>query len=265
MNLLRYKDGAMANKLEHEIVFEPPRSSSAKPSMLYATKMAMASIDEASRFLIEASLKGPSIELGNVHVKNFWQRLLTASHTTLEVVGRSRVNPMQSYIYMSNHQSLLDIPVICGAVPQSLRMVAKDQLFQIPIFGMAMEKCGFVAIDRSNREKAIGQLEKAKERVKEGVSIWIGPEGTRSRTDELLPFKKGGFHLAMDLEVPIVPLWVKGAAQVIHPESTVVTPNQTVSVYFGDPIVTKSLGKEHLPQLMAQVREAILSLKNTHG
>lgn len=248
---------------EREIVFDPPRASSDKPSMLYASKMAMATIDESSRFLIEASLKGASIELGDVHVKNFWQRLLTASHTTLEVIGRSRVNPKASYIYMSNHQSLLDIPVVCGAVPQSLRMVAKAELFQIPIFGSAMEKCGFIAIDRSNRHKAMKQLERAKERILEGVSIWIAPEGTRSRTHVLLPFKKGGFHLAVELQIPIVPLWVEGAAEVIHPESSLVTPNQTVSVTFADPIPTKNLGKSDLPRLMSQVRETMLALKNT--
>lgn len=109
-------------------------------------------------------------------------------------------------------------------------------------------------VDRKNLERAKQQLEEAKSRLKEGLSFWIFPEGTRSRTLELLPFKKGGFHVAMALGVPIVPVWIEGAGKVLLSDTLKVTPNLNIRVHFGHPIETSG---KNLTDLMTEVRQAI--------
>jgi len=119
---------------------------------------------------------------------------------TVEVEGREHFSPKATYLVMSNHQSHYDVPVLFHVLGppngMPLRMIAKIELFSIPFFGPAMREAGFVAIDRNSRKKAMASLEEAKRRMQEGTSVWIAPEGTRSPTGELLPFKKGGFYLA---------------------------------------------------------------------
>ncbi len=120
------------------------------------------------------------------------KRVLARADMDVQVVGRENVRTGQTYLVMSNHQSLYDIPVMFYVLGGNLRMVAKAELFRVPIWGRAMREAGFIAIDRSNRERAKESLESAKKSLAAGVHIWIAPEGTRSRTGELLPFKKGG-------------------------------------------------------------------------
>jgi len=161
---------------------------------------------------------------------------------------------------MSNHASLLDIPVMMGAIPGSMRMVMKEELTRVPVWGRALVASGFVPIDRKNRAKAIGQLEKAKAMLAQGLTLWVSPEGTRARDGKLAPFKKGGFHVALDLGVPIVPAFIDGAFGIIPPDQFVVIPDGEITVRFGKPIETAGLSKEDLEHLMDDVREAILTL-----
>ena len=247
--------------MKREIIFDPTPSSSNSPSLFYAAKMALATLGESVSLLWDASFHPLSIPLADKHIKQFGRNLLKESHTTLEVVGRSTIDFSRSYVYLSNHPSVLDIPALFEAIPQSLRMVAKNELFQVPIFGQAMEQSGFIRIDRRNRQKAITQLETAKERLKEGISVWVSPEGTRSRTAEMGPFKKGGFHIAMSLAVPIIPIWIEGTEQIIRPGSFKVHPNRKTTLFFGSPISTIGLEKENLENLMIQVRQEILKLR----
>jgi 1-acyl-sn-glycerol-3-phosphate acyltransferase len=158
---------------------------------------------------------------------------------------------------MSNHGSLIDIPALMGTVPGSLRMVMKEELTKVPVWGQALVASGFVPVDRKNRDKAIAQLEKAKQMLSKGVSVWVSPEGTRSRDGKLAPFKKGGFHVAKDLGVPIIPAWIEGASDVLPPDSFVVRYDGTCTVSFGAPIAT--VGKT-VDSLMTDVRAQILAL-----
>jgi 1-acyl-sn-glycerol-3-phosphate acyltransferase len=132
----------------------------------------------------------------------------------IEVRGRENFSPKATYLVMSNHQSHYDIPVLFHVLGpphgQSLRMIAKIELFSLPFFGRAMREAGFIAIDRQSREAAIESLAVAKERMRQGVNVWIAPEGTRSPTGQLLPFKKGGFHLALEVGEPVLPVTVQG-------------------------------------------------------
>ncbi len=133
---------------------------------------------------------------------------------TLDVSGRENLARDATFLVMSNHQSHYDVPVLFHTVGPphgaSLRMIAKVELFQFPFFGRAMLEAGFIAIDRGSRGSAMASLAEAKRRMHSGINVWIAPEGTRSPTGELLPFKKGGFHLALDVGEPILPVTIIG-------------------------------------------------------
>lgn len=166
--------------------------------------------------------------------------------------------PGRAYVVMSNHQSLLDVPSIIRTFPGRVRMVGKVELGRLPVWGNAMKAAGVVFVDRKNRAQSIKALERAKAQLAQGTSIWIAPEGTRSADGELLPLKKGGFHLATSLGVPIAPAWITGTREVVSPDSFGVRMGQTVHVRYGPPIATDGVAIE---VLMGQVRDALLALQ----
>ncbi|HEY4223492.1 MAG TPA: lysophospholipid acyltransferase family protein, partial [Myxococcota bacterium] len=187
----------------------------------------------------------------------YWRRIFKSGNCLLQRTGNENFAAGQPYVVMSNHGSLIDIPALMGTVPGSLRMVMKEELTKVPVWGQALVASGFVPVDRKNRDKAIAQLEKAKQMLSKGVSVWVSPEGTRSRDGKLAPFKKGGFHVAKDLGVPIIPAWIEGASDVLPPDSFVVRYDGTCTVSFGAPIAT--VGKT-VDSLMTDVRAQILAL-----
>lgn len=233
-----------------------PRRSDRMPiwkAMLYT-------LDISSRFLGRALVGRGTVAAADRLIDGYWRRIFGAGNASLRVVGRQHFEAGKAYVVMSNHGSLLDIPCMMGAVPGSLRMVTKEELTKVPVWGQALVASGFIPIDRKNRTKAIHQLEKAKEMLRQGVSIWISPEGTRARDGMLGPFKKGGFHVALDLGVPIIPAWIEGAQDVIPPDQFVARYDGTCTVRFGAPIATAGRSREHIEALMAEVRQAILGL-----
>ena len=140
-----------------------------------------------------------------------WARLiLAASRIKVQVIGLSNINPSKSYIYMSNHQGNFDIPILQACLPVQFRWLAKAELFNIPVFGYAMKRAGNISIDRSNRQSAFKSLRNAAKVIRNGVSVLIFPEGTRSNDGNIREFKKGGFILALDSGVPIVPVITHG-------------------------------------------------------
>jgi 1-acyl-sn-glycerol-3-phosphate acyltransferase len=219
-------------------------------------------LDISVRFLGAAALGRGSVATGDRLIAGYWPRVLRAGNARLAVVGRENFPAGQACVVMSNHSSLLDIPALMGAIPGSVRMVTKEELTRVPIWGRALVASGFIAIDRKDRQKAIAQLEKAKDVLRQGVHVWIAPEGTRSRSGGLGPFKKGGFHLARDLGVPIVPAWIAGAHDIIPPDQFVVGYDGEIEVRFGPPIATAGLGDDELEELREQVRLAIVALSD---
>lgn len=186
----------------------------------------------------------------------FWRRVFQWGNAKLVVENRAAF-ARGNAIVMSNHTSLLDVPTLLGSVPGSVRMVFKESIAKIPVFGWGLVAAGFVPIDRQNRSKAIRQLEKAKRVFARGVNVWVSPEGTRSRGRGLLPFKKGGFHLAKQLHAPIIPAYIAGTDDMISPTSFKVVQDGVVVVKFGAPIDTE--GKD-VDQLMVETRAAIVAL-----
>lgn len=191
----------------------------------------------------------------------FWRKVFQWGNAKL-VVENAEVFDGQPAIVMSNHTSLLDVPTLLGAVPVSVRMVFKESLAKIPVFGWGLVAAGMIPIDRGNREKAIRQLENAKRIFAKGVNVWVSPEGTRSRGRGLLPFKKGGFHLAKQLHTRIIPAYIHGTEQMISPTSLKVVQDGVVIVRYGDPISTE--GKD-VEQLMVETRAAIVALGASLG
>ncbi|HSQ65109.1 MAG TPA: lysophospholipid acyltransferase family protein [Polyangiaceae bacterium] len=148
-------------------------------------------------------------------LRSWARKIVEHNGMRIEVHGRENVDPDTTYLVMSNHQSHYDVPVLFHVLGGTLRMVAKVELFRFPVFGRAMLEAGFIPIDRQSREKAMESLREAKEHMKAGVNVWIAPEGTRSPDGRLLPFKKGGFHLALDVGVPILPVTLQGTRRAL--------------------------------------------------
>lgn len=160
-------------------------------------------------------------------------------------------------IYMSNHQSNFDIPVLLSALPAQFRWLAKAELFKIPIFGASMRGAGAISIDRSNRKSAFASLNLAAKMIRGGTSVMIFPEGTRSVDGQLLPFKKGGFVLAVDAGVPIVPIVISGTHEIM-PKGRLLIRRRMARIDVGPPVRTSEYTRKTKNDLMTHVREAML-------
>ena len=170
------------------------------------------------------------------------------------VEGRENIDPSQPYLFMSNHVSNIDPPLLVPQLERQISVLAKIELFRIPIFGMAMRLGGFVPVNRGRREAAIESVREAVRVLQSGRSMLVYPEGTRSPDGKLLPFKKGPFHLAMDAGVPILPITMIGLYEAWPKGKFKITPG-TVTVIFHKPIDPKQF--DDRDRLMLAVRESI--------
>jgi 1-acyl-sn-glycerol-3-phosphate acyltransferase len=185
--------------------------------------------------------------------------LLIFSGVRLDVDFSVPLSPDQRCIYMSNHQSVFDIPALIVSLPGQTRLLAKQSLFRIPIFGWAMKAGGFISIDRKNRSKAKESFNLAVLRLKEGSSTLVFPEGTRSLDGRLQPFERGGFLLALKSGLPIVPVGVIGSMSIRRRGSYVVRPGR-ITVRYGRPLKVEDFGVRGKRELTQQVREGIAEL-----
>ena len=198
-------------------------------------------------------------------IARFWGRsILVVSRIKVSVEGLSNIDPQSPYIYMPNHQSNFDIPVLLGHLAVQFRWLAKMELFKIPIFGHAMRKAGYISIDRNNRQSAIKSLEVAAEKIRNGVSVLIFPEGTRSRDGKIQPFKKGGFVMAIDSGVPIVPVIISGTHAIMTKGKFRVNPGQ-IRMSIQQPINTITYSRGTKETLMDNVRRVICDNFETSG
>ncbi len=190
-------------------------------------------------------------------VARFWGGwILTISGIRVKVRGMHHIQAHRNYIYMSNHQSNFDIPVLLAHLPVQFRWLAKAELFRIPIFGLAMRRVGYISIDRSDRRLAFASLRQAAETIRNGVSVLIFPEGTRSRDGRIGSFKKGGFVMAIDAQVPIVPVTVHGTWEIMPKARWRIVPG-TVGIDIGPPVQTCGYTRKSKQELMHRVHEAV--------
>lgn len=186
----------------------------------------------------------------------FGRRVVELLDLRLDARGAEAVPPGRAYVYMSNHQSHLDIPVLYATLPSpTIRMLAKKELFRIPLWGRGLRAAEFVEVDRSNHERAIRSIDEAARLVRDGVSIYLAPEGTRSRDGRIGALKKGGFHLALGTGAPIVPVAISGTLAVLPRGSRAMNPGLPVRVRIGAPIPV--LGRD-LEGLMREVRDFLV-------
>ncbi len=176
----------------------------------------------------------------------------------VEILGRDRLSPSQTYIFMANHVSNLDPPLLVPLVPKRTSVLVKKELFRVPILGFAMRVAHLVPVDRRNRDAAVASVREAAEVMNSGLDMTIYPEGTRSPDGRLLPFKKGPFYLAMDTGCPIVPVTIVGTEEIWPKGKYLLQPERAVAkLIFHDPVWPKDFADRDA--LMAAVRDAIAS------
>ena len=157
----------------------------------------------------------------------------------VEIVGLERFDNRGTYIYMCNHVSNIDPPIVIPAIPKRTSVLVKKEVFGIPVLATAMRMGQLVPVDRTDRDAAINSLKKAQEVLASGVNMTVFPEGTRSRTGELLPFKKGPFYMALDTGMQIVPMTILGT-KAIWPKGSMAIKPGTATVVFHSPIDPKN-------------------------
>jgi 1-acyl-sn-glycerol-3-phosphate acyltransferase len=162
-------------------------------------------------------------------------------------------------VYCCNHQSNVDPPILYTALHPRLHILYKQEIDRIPILARAFRMGGFIPIDRHKKESAMRSIDAAAQSLKAGNSFLIFPEGTRSQTDEMLPFKRGGFIMAIKAGAPIVPVAIQGGRAAMHRGSKIIHP-VTVSIRAGKPIETSELTLDDRDALIVRVRGAMTAL-----
>jgi 1-acyl-sn-glycerol-3-phosphate acyltransferase len=189
-----------------------------------------------------------------------WARVIVrAAGLDISVSGTEHLDPGRRYIVIANHASYLDIPVLFAAIRQPLRFMAKKSLFSVPIFGWGLKAAGFIPVDRKKSATASASFDLATSRLAKGNSLVIFPEGGRSRSVEMSPFKRGAFLLALKSGLPIVPVGIVGTWDALPSTRFIIEPG-AVEIRIGTPIETADLGVRRKDELMATAREEISQL-----
>jgi 1-acyl-sn-glycerol-3-phosphate acyltransferase len=175
------------------------------------------------------------------------------------VTGLERVPRDRAMVFCANHQSNVDPPILFTYLHRRLHVLFKAELLKLPLLGRVFLAGGFVPVVRENREQALASIAKGADSLKAGNSFLIFPEGTRSRTSEMLPFKKGGFIMAITAQAPIVPVAIDGGRAAMRKGSRLVWPAR-VRIVVGDPIETRGLTLQDRDRLIATTRERIAGM-----
>lgn len=209
---------------------------------------------------IPACVIGPFDRKGRIicWIGRQWVSWIFAScRIRVEAEGLENVDPRRPQVFMTNHQSTVDIGALIKTIPVDSHFVAKRELAWIPFFGWALALSVGILVDRGNRARAVESLRRGADTVRRGANVIIFPEGTRSPTGELSAFKSGGFHLAIQAQVPILPVTVSGS-QRITPKRSLRVESGTVKIVYGKPIPTAGLEVGDREALKERVRSAIL-------
>lgn len=190
-----------------------------------------------------------------------WSRVLLAvSGVRVRIEGGAKISPEGSYVFVSNHASYMDTPVVLANIPVQFRFMAKKGLFSIPFMGWHLARAGHIPVYRDNPRAAVKTLALAAEAIqKRGISLIVFPEGGRSRTGELRDFKDGAAYIAIRAGVPIVPIALKGTRAIL-PYGSGLPRSGEAEMRVGDPISTRGLKLHDRSRLTQQVRETVVSL-----
>ena len=205
--------------------------------------------------LVELARGSVAREAIDERARWFGRRVVEVLDVQLEASGAEAVPP-RAVVYMSNHQSHLDIPMLYATLPSpTIRMLAKAELFRIPLWGRGLRAAEFIEVDRSNNGRAVQSIEQAARLLREGVSIYLAPEGTRSIDGRIGKLKKGGFHLALETGAPIIPVAIRGTIDILPRGGRVMRSGQRVRVRIGPPIEVAGCD---LAGLMTQVMDFLV-------
>ncbi len=194
-------------------------------------------------------------------VTQWWMAFnLWVSRVRVNVIGLENLDRSRQYVFMSNHRSAADIIALGIALRDfQLRFVAKKELLKVPVFGWGLRALGNIIIDRSNKVQAMRSYAVAGQRIRRGISVMVFPEGTRGEGDDLLPFKKGGFVLAIETGTPIVPMLVVNTEAVLPKKSWKIESGE-VEVRIAKPIETAGVPVKERNRILRTVREEMEAL-----
>lgn len=205
------------------------------------------------------ALIGKSEQMIHDNVARFWAgNILKVCGVKVIIEGDENIDDSSPKVYMSNHQSAFDIFALLGGLPVSFRFIMKQELMNIPIFGYASKKAGYIGLERKDPRKAVKSMNDAANRIKNGSSVLIFPEGTRSPDGTLLMFKAGGFHLALKSGCNIVPVSIVGSRE-INPPRSIMIHSGIICIKIGKPIAVKEFSRHDIDKLISMTRDAINS------
>jgi len=191
------------------------------------------------------------------HYGRLWGKIaLLVNRVKVRVEGIEHLKGEGPYIFMSNHQGTYDIFALLGHLPFQFRWLAKKELFSIPFFGWVMAAAGYVSVDREGTRKTVEAMNEAAQKIREGMSVVIFPEGSRSPDGSIQPFKKGGFTLAIKSKVPIIPISIIGSREIMPKGKLAVTSGE-IRIRIDHPIETQNYSLKDRKSLMEKVRQTI--------
>ena len=200
-----------------------------------------------------------SEDTAQVAPTNWARSILAATGVKVKVEGLEKLKKGKSYIFMGNHQSQFDIFCVQGYLNWNLRWLAKKELFNIPIFGAALRKSGSIPVDRSNGRKALLSLVEAAKRIKNGCSVIVFPEGTRSADGILQPFKTGGMIIAIKAKVEVVPIAICGSRAILA-KGEILPRSGVITLRIGDPINIEGYTLKQKTELARMLQEKVREL-----
>ncbi len=183
--------------------------------------------------------------------------ILALAGIQVELKGVRHLDLNHPQVLASNHQGAFDVFALSAYLPLQFRWVVKKELFEYPFLGMAMRKAGYISIDRENSRRALKSLKDARDRFKTGCSVVVFPEGTRSLTGQVGPFKRGSLLLATSIGIPVVPVSIKGTFSILRKGSFLIHPTQ-VQVVIHPPIPTSGLSPKEQKALTEEIRRIII-------
>lgn len=251
-----------SNQTYHELNNSQVRPKKASIFRFYwiASLTGLVTLISCLRIILASWLGRLSITDVDRRMKWWASQLLGLVRVRTRVTGtENMLEPGRRVIVMCNHSSLYDIPVAISALDTSFRFVAKKELFNIPIFGSALKRGGFLSIDRHNREQAVKDLQRAKEQMLKGITLWMSPEGTRSKDGKLADFKRGGFHIAIETKALIVPIVIKDIHKLQAGDNLDLYLGQDIEVEICEPVDAAEFTLENRRALINQVRAIMLS------
>ena len=232
--------------------------------MLFITDplIVLATVVFASASLV-ASIYDPGKRRQAAFARGWARVLLWVSGVHVEVEGLEKISPDGSYVFVSNHLSYMDTPVVLAHIPVHFRFLAKRGLFQIPFLGWHLTRAGHIRVPREDARAAVKTMTIAAQLIREaGISLIIFPEGGRSRTGELGAFKEGAAFIAVRAGVPLIPMCLKGTREVL-PFGSGNIRSGTVKMRIGDPISTQGVSDRDRARITAELRARIVELLET--